>query len=141
MNCPHCEIDINKHEATRCLDAWIAHEILGQSVELVDTGWSEFDDPDWIVEGEVSIGIPGGVGPLYVNKYSTDIQVAWRVLVRLQEQDWEYSVSPDHVMLCHKEWIANSVAQSRPVITAKGDVPLAICRAAIKAKGREDDDS
>lgn len=133
MNCPHCKVEIDKHEAERCLDAWVAYEILGQSVELLGAGVSS--PSDWIVVGEVAYGIPGGVGPLYVNKYSTNIQAAWMLVEIMHQQDWEYSIRHDYVMLCHKSWITNSVAQSRPVIEAKGDVPRSICRAAIMAKG------
>ena len=163
MNCPHCKVEIDKHEAAQCLDAWIAERVMGwEYLKVGYIGVTEGDDAEtprqreldhWMDAvsldqiGEYYIDVENntwvclkenwqwsGGGAVFAP--STNMSDAWKILERLHEQDWEYSVSPNHAMLCHKEWITDSVAQSRPVIEAKGDVPLAVCRAALKAKAR-----
>lgn len=32
MNCPTCGLDIDEHPANRCLDAWVAREVMGLTV-------------------------------------------------------------------------------------------------------------
>ena len=137
MNCcPHCKVEINEHEATRCLDAWIAYKILGQSVELVDHEWPEYNEPDWIVVGEVSIGIPGIIGPLYVNKYSTNIQAAW-LLVTTTKEFFEITRMTNYEESPERDWWEVGFANSPSGFALTPE--LAICRAAIKAKGKEDE--
>lgn len=126
MNCPRCETLIDDHEAIRCLDAWVAEEVMDRKLAIKNGNW-------WMEDAEINAAF------CKLPKYSTSIEAAWEVLMKLHQQDWGYSVSFRSVMLCHESWIASSVAQSRPVIEEKGDIELAICRAAIKAKGNEDD--
>ncbi|KKK65183.1 hypothetical protein LCGC14_2976710, partial [marine sediment metagenome] len=28
MKCPHCQIEVDEHEANRCLDAWVAEVVM-----------------------------------------------------------------------------------------------------------------
>jgi hypothetical protein len=34
MNCPFCNIDVDQHEAERCMDAWIDRDLFGYDVGL-----------------------------------------------------------------------------------------------------------
>ena len=133
LNCPHCDVEIDEHEASGCLNAWVAEAVMG-GVETMN--FQEKAKCYWKFETSE------GKGMLVDSKVfrgtalwspSTRIKDAWEVLMKLYEQDWTFSITFRSVMLCHESWIADSVAQSRPVIEEKGDIELAVCRAAIKA--------
>lgn len=44
MNCPTCGLDIDEHPANRCLDAWVAEEVMGLNV--VSRDWPCGYGPD-----------------------------------------------------------------------------------------------
>ena len=29
MKCPHCDVRVDEHETSRCLDAWVAEDVMG----------------------------------------------------------------------------------------------------------------
>lgn len=44
MNCPTCGLNIDEHPANRCLDAWVAEEVMGLNV--VSRNWPCGHTPD-----------------------------------------------------------------------------------------------
>lgn len=44
MNCPKCSCDIDEHPANRCLDAWVAEEVMG--LNIVSHNWRCGQMPD-----------------------------------------------------------------------------------------------
>ncbi|KKN10885.1 hypothetical protein LCGC14_1031990 [marine sediment metagenome] len=137
MKCPHCETEIDEHEANRCLDTWVAEAVM-----------------EWrIVGGIMEDGRGRGVelsdgNPAFPSRYSTDIAAAWEVVGRILET-WlieintiDESLGPG--MIPQITWsvtIAEEYNSGGSPIW-RGDfadfveadtAPLAICRAALKA--------
>ncbi len=65
--CPHCGVTIGEHEATRCLDKWVAAKVFGA---VCDGEYSSLD-PD---SPECWVWTP---------RFSLDISAAWRVVEKL----------------------------------------------------------
>jgi hypothetical protein len=115
LNCPHCETEIDEHEANKCLDAWVADVVLKKPFRKPTHGTCCTcqhcgDDYDSCGDG------------CY---YSTDIATAWEVVGRMGDvmrrllrnkgmNYWECIIDYKHV-------------------GKAPDAPLAICRAALKA--------
>jgi hypothetical protein len=126
--CPHCGIHIDEHEATRCLDKWIANDVLGVY--------------DKICQEETRFMLPESVNLPY---YSTSIAAAWEVVEKL----WISGDGPYWVGDFFLEWWQDGewLVCNKPIgvrdgaikamcdgkKTGKPSAPLAICRAAIKA--------
>lgn len=65
--CPHCGTAMGEHEATRCLDAWVAEMVYRAIVTEKDN-----------VRGfRASFPITFGSQTHYVPRYSSDISAAW----------------------------------------------------------------
>ncbi len=84
MNCPHCETEIDEHEASRCLDAWV-WAIFHPEIELWygdPTGFEYEGNMDWWrsdqkdADDEYFLICP---------RYSTDIAAAWEVQGRFAD--------------------------------------------------------
>ena len=134
MNCPHCKTEIDEHEASRCLDAWVAEAVTGEGKQgflCPDCGGAHFGTS----KGErICHGPPfacGWSGPSLdaSPSYSTDIAAAWEVVGRLKENGIGLII-----------WTASDVVQAYRdkedgdyLADEKAKVPLAICRAALKA--------
>lgn len=113
--CPFCKIEISVHPASRCLDYWIAEQVLDLSC---------LHDPP------TGILLPVD---LQVKPYSTSIAAAWGVLEKLSEDGYSYQVlehsdpkQGDCLCELWKDFY-------RWNVNHQPTVPLAISRAAIKA--------
>lgn len=122
MNCPHCNVHIDEHPASRCLDAWVARGVMDWMLVITH------DDVDWVCadsEGQRRL-IPA---------YSTDIAAAWEVVEKLSQYcyvDIGVDVSGAQVQIDvndNGEWQLAFVESTRA-----DTAPLAISRAAIKAR-------
>ena len=119
LKCPHCGTPIDEHEATRCLDAWIAQSVLGIPVrfEAIASG------PLW-VESEWAGKVP-------LEAYSSDIAAAWHVVEKAYIHTIRIVVSAKDDSPA--EWQAEGHVLSTTWGLAE-TMPLAVCRAALKAK-------
>ncbi len=116
MNCPHCETEIDEHEANRCLDAWVAEAVMGweRSRHLGNWIFEGMDDARYVMQQHLPL-------------FSTSIAAAWEVvgrmpgMVRIEgpyNDGWEVGSVDDMY-----EW----------EFLSRASAPLAICRAALKA--------
>ena len=64
--------------------------------------------------------------------FSTDIAAAWMVVERMRELGWFFEVSAE----CDSQWVAY-FDKERYASEAADTAPLAICRAALRARGEE----
>lgn len=155
MNCPHCEIDINKHEATRCLDAWVAEQVMGwkpyrivtfnilyppnmqKSADEHSYLYRQFD-PEREYDFDSAHFFDsraGGFTQPIVPKYSTEIEIAWRVADALTSMNWKVFIGMDlkDGNYCRLEWNDPFDSRWNQFMDRSKSVPLAICRAALKA--------
>jgi len=70
MNCPTCGLDIDEHPTNRCLDAWVAEEVMGLNV--VSRNWRCGQMPDagyeaamYAEEPKYGWGFYNEEGPVY----------------------------------------------------------------------------
>ncbi len=151
MNCPHCETEIDEHEAGRETDVCIAIAVMGHMVRqrlcFPDPecgGWDEAESNYSrisVVDGfnlealaQAKVANPTFIKPCYqdqdeiwvvVPEYSVYIAAAWEVVGRF----FLYDVGTDgmlHICEIH-------TAPNKRFIASADDAPLAICRAALKA--------
>lgn len=123
MNCPHCNTHIDEHEASLCLNAWV-----GEVVMKLDRVRIDEEDGEAIFKRNPSATSWG-----FVPQYSVSIAAAWQVLEKLSADGYSYQVL-EHSdpkrgdCLCElwKDFY-------RWNVNHQDTVPLAICRAAIKA--------
>lgn len=163
MNCPHCKVEINKHEATRCLDAWVAEHVMGWKPYRV-IGVNILYPPSRIAnnnkhpvlykpfdpEREYDFDSShffdssrGGFTEPIVPKYSTEIEIAWRVIEKMRNTQIQGHVGPTRLhslrQCSGKDWDlawCSDFGFTEAVLAPTAQ--LAICRAAIKAKGKEE---
>ena len=123
MKCPHCDTPIDEHKASRCLDAWVDFVVFGAEPRIMSNGQI--------------------VGRKF---FSTDIAVAWEVVelfrrgkqtqnngkdsvacnIKLRISDW--ATIEDCEVIIYSPSLA-------PALGSGYEMPLAICRAALKAVG------
>lgn len=129
MNCPHCEIEISVHPASRCLDAWVSEAVMRMAMP-------DFVLP-YISSGPVAYCMTPKIESCldYLGKillpYSTDIAAAWPVLEKAEIHTLRRIVNP-HDDDADSWWQAMVFLDP----STWGEAPaleLAICRAAIKA--------
>lgn len=147
LNCPHCKIPIDEHEATRCLDAWVAVNVM----KLNSVDWRKRPSPrtgtrirDWIrCKEEEADGLyhwsliatekRRGYHLWNVPHFSIYYEAAMRLVAKTidpSEDEFE--------LLFSDGWIATfritgvGVFESMDPFSA----PLAICRSALKTKGK-----
>ena len=127
MNCPHCNIHIDEHEATCCLAKWVAADVMeivhGEYGEIImyDHGIYESSEPP---------------------DYPNDIAVAWEVVEKLMGDDfWLTLIHKTTVFrddLDKPGWSARFRCTRAGIrgdhFGASTNQSLAICRAAIKAR-------
>jgi hypothetical protein len=119
--------EIDAMPAGREMDALVAEKVMGFVVMRhrdVDGQHIEHGPDEWM-RG------PDGEAPRYaymvpVDHYSTDIAAAWEVVEKLKPDDWAFRVE----VLDDGDWWASFSATAE---SWAGTVPLAICRAALKA--------
>ena len=161
MNCPHCQTPIDKHEATRCLDAWIAEYVMGwKPYKIVGYNilyppnmqatadkhpvifkpfdqWREYDfDSEHFFDSR-----EGGFTQPIVPKYSTELEIAWRVVEDINNTQIKGHVGPTMLhqlrQCSNGQWgIIWCTDFGFTEEVRAPTVPLAICRAAMKAKAK-----
>jgi hypothetical protein len=139
MNCPHCGVDIDEHEASRCLDAWVAEAVIKDIVSI--------HMPDGISGPKYPMIYRGG-DEYKPPDYSTSIAAAWEVVEYFHNKQypaelmgdqghnwdrWDFRIwspvdEPDIT-----EELAAGWDYSMDLNNRLASAPLAICRAAIKA--------
>ena len=119
MNCPHCGIHIDEHEAGRCLDAWVIEKAMNWWGISEEDGWF-----GWNYENEMEVYD-------WIPRVSTSISAAWEVVKKLNRSGYMVEIINDCV--------AWSVV-FRNIDTGKNftsdwraSLETQICRAAIKA--------
>ena len=130
LHCPHCDTSGDEHEAGRCLDAWVARDVMGLEPVLFDEPYGGLGKP----AGRRGWYIP----PVHpVEYYSTDIAAAWEVWAKLSPK-YDYRmdrIGPELVYLSVSVDAEDSPTGTHWFIWGDGPAPLAICRAALKAMG------
>lgn len=112
MNCPECNIHIDNHSASRCLDAWVAKLMPATKyLERLYLGWLKSKRvKDW--------------------HPSIEISDAWEVVIEAFNNELELFWQNEHHL-----WAAMLGDKGFEARWGVGDTaPLAICRAAIMAK-------
>ncbi len=119
MNCPHCNNPIDEHEATRCLDTWVADVVMGYTTSPGLLWTSRKSDHR-------------------VPKYSTEIEEAWEVANALVGMNWKVFIGIDMKdgNYCRLEWHDPFDPKWNQFMARGTNAPLAICRAALKAKSK-----
>ena len=108
MNCPHCQTDIDEHEAGLKTDVCVAEALM--------------EHKHWVER-------------VIPRDYSTDIAAAWEVVGRMRDDWWELEFLSGNYRATFQRG-ERVTDYSYPV--AEGDTaPLAICRAALKASLHE----
>ena len=119
MKCPHCNTPIDEHPASRCLDGWVAENVIG---------WETSPFGNWYWQMSPPIGSTGRAeGRVYnVPNYSTRILYAWQVVEKAEIisvcRAWDAGGEL-------KGWTAWADDSS---MSNASSPELAICRAAIK---------
>ena len=136
--CPTCGVGITEHEASRCLDAWVAQKVMGwyqRYIEDIEGNWDPMaNEPEFLYK-------PGDAyDPRRVHCYSTHIAAAWQVGERMLGQGFEVSLGSWNqrdgrvwkfdFFTEHESGRMGTIACSDAPID---QFPLAICRAAIMA--------
>ena len=158
MNCPHCETLIDEHKATRCLDAWVAEYVMGwKPYKIISVNvlhppngqayndehpvlYKPFDpesEYDFDSERFYDDSRGGRTQPI-VPKYSTEIEIAWRIIKAINNEQMQGHVGPTRLhrlKQCSGDrwgvvWCSD-FGFTEEVIAPTA--PLAICRAALKA--------
>lgn len=133
MDCPRCGTEIREHEATGCLDAWVAEAVMGWPEW---TGDDDYSGPypmwrDWgtgvaVYDNELL----GSIGFMFLP--GTDIAAAWRVVEKTNHDNnfvltW---YNPDG----RQAYVDAQFGFGIRVGARASSAPLAICRAAILAR-------
>ncbi len=139
MNCPHCNINIDEHEAAPCLNAWIAETVMG-GVETMN--FQEKAECYWrfeTLEGKGMLVDSKVLRGTALWSPSTSIADAWEVVEKMADEQMPNHVGPTmlhRLRQCGmKGWgviWCSDFGYTREVFAQTA--PLAICRATIKAK-------
>lgn len=135
--CPTCNTPIDSHPASRCLDAWIAKEVMGLGLPKNKLSWHKANDgigwkaerPDYSTDGT---WLRSWSYVEWPPNYSTSIYCAWQVLEEMKEE-WFREV---HSVGYNTGWEAELELMIHYGPTYKGygkTAELAICIAALKA--------
>ena len=127
--CPRCNTPIDEHEAGRCLDAWVAEAVMDAAGHWIDPIVRASEPHDTLIEDD----FVAMMYAVYLSHYSTDIRAAWGVVERVRQPERRFYIASDRAgcfLAVFDEsgigWIVHGDAEADAV-------PLAICRAAIKA--------
>ena len=145
-------VDINKLEAGREMDALVAERVMG--LVIYDRAWPCGYDPECgYYEPSLSKSEPASwhdeFGPVIADEiqpdgdefkfvkpvpfYSTKIEHAWEVVIQLERKGWWWdasNVQPNSDEIVY-EWTFRP--DSRAFYACEFTLPLAICKAALKA--------
>jgi len=139
MNCPHCNVHIDEHPASRCLDAWVAEAVMDGRPFLTEddckasqTAWT-FGQNRWVMSSLHSDG--EGASFFRVPTYTADIAAAWEVVEKINDDSamtlrW---YNPDG----RTSYFSVAFGFSKKIEAHADAAPLAICRAAIKTSVRD----
>ena len=116
MKCPNCNILIDEHPASRCLDALVAEKVMG---------WHDCEGY-WEDDKVIHTGA-GGWYP------STSISAAWEVVEKLGRAFSIDCISFVGMNECTAIFAAVGTSWNDGAIGTAPTAPLAICRAALKA--------
>lgn len=153
INCPHCNTQIDEHEASRCLDAWVANEVMGwrgrevtmTNILLPPQGWERYFDNDtlygppsekreWDFDSRQFYNSDkGGKTMPIVPHYSASIAAAWEVAEKLADRWPDFNIGKgwdEYTGLWVVSWGFDGHGWATMDATT---APLAICRAALKA--------
>lgn len=122
-------------EAGRELDALVAEKVMGwQSIEYNDFKiWAHQDYLPAITNHPLGFAMPEGYSPL--PRYSTNIAAAWKVVEKFEAKHWEISISTDEIGYLVYLTRRNDDGGSTTFKGEADTAPLAICLAALNAKG------
>lgn len=124
MKCPHCDVHVDEHEASRCLDAWIAEAVMDLCSHYLEFEWTDKDDRYCKC---------GKCGEVIKNPelkfYSTSIEAAWEVLEIISRN---HLIALTGYLYDGRENYWSLTIRGEVDIKAP-TVELGICRAAIKA--------
>lgn len=125
MNCPHCNVHIDKHEASRCFDAWVAVDVMGHTnIRKQEDSWEYC-----LYTGDCHESY--GVHCFF----STSISSAW--VVHQKACSWRFSKRREYLRQLRYSVSAREYPQRKGTI-GWPDVmvflkPVDFCRAAIQA--------
>ena len=124
MKCPHCQTLVTDHEANRCLDAWIAEEVMGWDDSCGYSYWIMLPPKESTGRSE------GRVYP--VPAFISSISAAWEVVKKIINDEQRFELITGDQMLA---WIVGEDSAPDKLglfICGVGEtMPLAICRAAL----------
>jgi len=151
MNCPTCNVHIDEHPVSRCLDAWIATDVMGLDTskhleEVWEEGYTEDGQDGWsdFVCPRCKATTRHGPNEPCAKYYSASIAAAWEVWDKLTDNGWIVSVCLGNgsdgrkyasVQMSVDLFLkADLMARSATQMDARAlTVPHVLCRAAIKA--------
>lgn len=123
MNCPHCQTEIDEHEAGRCLRGWVAESVMGWRVENGEDGLPAHAFPS----KDEHVYLLPDLGPQWYPDH--DIAAAWEMVEKLGE-DVTHDIGVSYNGF---QWFCEWGVQGQMHIETAPTAPLAICRAALKA--------
>lgn len=142
MNCPTCQIELDKHPAGRCLDGWVAELILGCKRDNV---WGEdfFVLPPQGIPCGFVLPYAGRVGFSYVApEVSTRWDQAWQLFELLIMQiACAGSSAPPTGFYAGYGADSGLFNPDNPCAAFDIDPKVAICKAAIKIQAARIEDS
>ena len=125
LHCPTCGVEIDEHEAGRCLDVWAAEVVMGYSLMR----WIDYPtrEPRILKMSKMS-------GTWRVPDYSTDISASWTLIEKFREDPLSHTTATSFVDAIADATDANQDDFMADVYNLMmGLTPLTITRAAIKA--------
>ena len=132
MNCPTCNTHVLEHPASRCLDSWIAEEVMGwQRVP------ASVSDRDQWKDEKGRCCYTWNPCAFECLHFSASIAAAWLMVERMRSLNDHVSVDVQMDRTGGMCWVNVTVGVARhdyrgPYWQAEADtVPLAICRAAL----------
>ena len=131
-------MDIDKMEAGKEMDALVAERVMGWKVDKESySTWVAITDTYLFFP---LVGMTKGSWGNWTP--STDISAVWQVVEKMSET-WEFSLNYQDnkykFLLWKPEWVTSNLYQARECKEGVSNtVPLAICRAALKAVERVD---
>jgi hypothetical protein len=133
MKCPHCDTPIDDHAATRCLDAWVAEVIMGQSLHVHEPSkYGMFCEHCHANKSYVEFGTKWGRS-IPPEHYSTDISAAWEVMDKEHPCGWFDGFALARYGSGYAIFRLLSRLKLSSLFVEADTAPLAICRAATKA--------
>ena len=135
MNCPRCNVHIDEHPASPCLNAWVAEAVMGFKKYIFPgqnpkSLWDDRDVFDRLIKMGFTHKDTAG-NTVRVPPFSTSIAAAWEVVKKLNQSGYIVEIINDCVawsVVFH-----NIDTDERFTSDWKTSLEVQICRAAIKA--------